>query len=261
MAWPVMLYIPNLIGYVRIFCMVASFFYAQDNVKLALPLYLMNFAGDAVDGWAARKFHQSSKVLHPNSLPLAGLRVCLPVRLSDPDTCLPLPARLSVCRLACRLACRLPPSRSPNPNLDPRSCRQYGGVLDMVTDRVSTAGLCAFLAVLYPDEVFMCARTFTLTFTLNFTHTLTLSHSHPSTFSHSHTLTHSHTHTHTHTGPCTLIHTLTHTHARAHTHTHTPWAPCPVASCCSTPARKPFRDCLSSAVATVWVCVRVYVFV
>ena len=25
----------------------------------------------------------------------------------------------------------------------------------MVTDRVSTAGLCAFLAVLYPDEAFM----------------------------------------------------------------------------------------------------------
>ena len=32
---------------------------------------------------------------------------------------------------------------------------KYGGVLDMVTDRVSTAGLCGLLAVLYPPEAFV----------------------------------------------------------------------------------------------------------
>lgn len=62
------------------------------DYKLAIFLYFMNFAGDVVDGYAARFMNQSSK---------------------------------------------------------------YGAVLDMVTDRVSTAGLCALLAVLYPQEVFI----------------------------------------------------------------------------------------------------------
>uniref|UniRef100_A0A7S2FPC1 CDP-diacylglycerol--inositol 3-phosphatidyltransferase n=1 Tax=Florenciella parvula TaxID=236787 RepID=A0A7S2FPC1_9STRA len=91
MAWPVMLYVPNIIGYFRIACMWSSFYYAQSNYKLALVLYVLNFAGDLVDGFAARLFNQSSN---------------------------------------------------------------YGATLDMVTDRVSTAGLCAYLAVLYPDDAF-----------------------------------------------------------------------------------------------------------
>jgi len=102
--WPVMLYVPNLIGYMRVFAMIASFYVASgcaewldecqptnSNYKLAIFLYFMNFAGDVVDGYAARFFNQ---------------------------------------------------------------CSKYGGVLDMVTDRVSTAGLCALLAVLYPKEMF-----------------------------------------------------------------------------------------------------------
>jgi CDP-diacylglycerol--inositol 3-phosphatidyltransferase len=104
-SWPVMLYVPNLIGYFRVGCMVASFYVAcgcrgsprdcdvdRADWKLAIFLYAMNFAGDVVDGFAARFMGQSSK---------------------------------------------------------------YGSVLDMVTDRTSTAGLCALLAVLYPSESFV----------------------------------------------------------------------------------------------------------
>lgn len=107
MATPVMLYVPNLIGYSRIACMVASFYLAcgcsanptaaacsvdDANWALAMVVYTLNFAGDVVDGFAARHFNQ---------------------------------------------------------------CSKYGGVLDMVTDRTSTAGLCALLAVLYPEEAFV----------------------------------------------------------------------------------------------------------
>lgn len=92
MAMPVMLYVPNLIGYARIACMVASFYYARSHFLLAVTLYVLNFAGDAVDGFFARLLNQSSS---------------------------------------------------------------FGAVLDMVTDRVSTAGLCAVLSTLYPEENFI----------------------------------------------------------------------------------------------------------
>lgn len=88
---PIAMYVPNLIGYARICCMIGSFYFAQSNIKLAMTLYIMNFAGDAVDGFFARLLKQSSK---------------------------------------------------------------FGAALDMLTDRVSTAGLCAFLAVIYPNEAF-----------------------------------------------------------------------------------------------------------
>mmetsp|Transcript_21048 Transcript_21048/g.47478 ORF Transcript_21048/g.47478 Transcript_21048/m.47478 type:complete len:223 (+) Transcript_21048:219-887(+) len=97
----VMLYIPNLIGYARIAAMLVSFYLAfgctsptdcdvnRADYKTAVLFYMMNFAGDLVDGYAARALDQ---------------------------------------------------------------CSKYGGVLDMVTDRTSTAGLCALLATLYPRE-------------------------------------------------------------------------------------------------------------
>lgn len=82
-ATSVLLFYPNLIGYLRIACMLGSFWYAEDW-KLFLALYLLAFGGDVVDGWFARRFNQSSG---------------------------------------------------------------FGGVLDMVTDRVSTCGLLYFVGV------------------------------------------------------------------------------------------------------------------
>lgn len=49
-------------GYVRIACMVASFYYAQTDFKLAFTLYLLNFAGDVVDGFFARLLSQCAWV-------------------------------------------------------------------------------------------------------------------------------------------------------------------------------------------------------
>jgi CDP-diacylglycerol--inositol 3-phosphatidyltransferase len=85
-ASEVLLYVPNLIGYARVLCAVSSFLLmmcAPGTWLLASLLYLANFVGDLVDGWAARKVNQ---------------------------------------------------------------CSSFGGVLDMVTDRCSTAGLLFVLA-------------------------------------------------------------------------------------------------------------------
>jgi len=85
-ASEVLVYTPNLIGYTRVVGAVSSFLLMMcrpDLWALAIALYLGNFVGDLVDGWAARKLNQ---------------------------------------------------------------CSSFGGVLDMVTDRCSTAGLLFVLA-------------------------------------------------------------------------------------------------------------------
>ena len=87
----VFLYVPNLIGYTRIVCMLIAFAASLRSWKVFLVCYALAFAGDTVDGLAARKFDQSSK---------------------------------------------------------------FGGVLDMITDRVETAGLLAILGALYPKWIF-----------------------------------------------------------------------------------------------------------
>lgn len=84
-AYGVLLYYPNLIGYLRIACMLGAFYYHcyHKDWVMFLALYLAAFGGDVVDGYVARLFHQQSV---------------------------------------------------------------FGGVLDMVTDRVSTCGLLTLLA-------------------------------------------------------------------------------------------------------------------
>jgi CDP-diacylglycerol--inositol 3-phosphatidyltransferase len=87
----VLLYYPNLIGYLRVLCMVLSFYFALTHWQLTLIYYSAAFVGDVVDGHVARAFKQSST---------------------------------------------------------------YGGVLDMVTDRVSTCGFLVILSNLYPHYLF-----------------------------------------------------------------------------------------------------------
>ena len=80
-ARDVLLYAPNVIGYVRVGCALSAFglmIYQPDRWLLALHLYVAAFAGDLFDGLIARSLDQ---------------------------------------------------------------CSSYGGLLDMVTDRCSTAGL------------------------------------------------------------------------------------------------------------------------
>ena len=85
-ARDVLLYAPNVIGYVRVGCALTAFglmIYQPDRWLLALHLYVAAFAGDLFDGLIARSLDQ---------------------------------------------------------------CSSYGGLLDMVTDRCSTAGLLYVLA-------------------------------------------------------------------------------------------------------------------
>lgn len=84
----VLLYYPNLIGYMRVFSMLVAFFYFFTEWKYCMIAYCIAFMGDVVDGWVARMTNQSSK---------------------------------------------------------------YGGCLDMVTDRISSAGFMAMLSQFYPN--------------------------------------------------------------------------------------------------------------
>ena len=85
-ARDVFLYVPNIIGYVRVLLAVASFVYIEQPSRF-LPLYGLSCLLDVADGYAARQLGQSSRL---------------------------------------------------------------GAVLDMVTDRSTTAGLLCHLVLLYP---------------------------------------------------------------------------------------------------------------
>ena len=85
-AGDVLLYVPNLIGYLRVICTVLSLILMicfPQRWIIAIILYVASFVGDLFDGLAARKFDQ---------------------------------------------------------------CSIFGGLLDMVTDRCSTAGLLCVLS-------------------------------------------------------------------------------------------------------------------
>lgn len=54
----VLLYYPNLIGYLRFIFMLVSFAFAHTNWKLSIAFYFAAFFGDVVDGYVARAFDQ-----------------------------------------------------------------------------------------------------------------------------------------------------------------------------------------------------------
>ena len=56
----VIFYVPNLIGYLRIALLLWAFVAENIEKELFLSLYAFSFLLDAVDGWAARYFSQSS---------------------------------------------------------------------------------------------------------------------------------------------------------------------------------------------------------
>ncbi|KAK9060302.1 hypothetical protein SSX86_021006 [Deinandra increscens subsp. villosa] len=89
----VYLYIPNIIGYIRVLLNCYAFAICFTNKELFSILYFISFVCDALDGWFARKFNQVST---------------------------------------------------------------FGAVLDMVTDRISTACLLVILSQVYrPNFVFL----------------------------------------------------------------------------------------------------------
>lgn len=56
----ILLYVPNLIGYVRAGCLVVCWWAVGAWPALALAFYCLQAVLDAVDGWAARRLHQAS---------------------------------------------------------------------------------------------------------------------------------------------------------------------------------------------------------
>ncbi|KAK4284860.1 hypothetical protein QN277_001638 [Acacia crassicarpa] len=89
----VYLYIPNIIGYIRVLVNCAAFCLCFRNRMLFCILYFSSFVCDAVDGWCARQFNQVST---------------------------------------------------------------FGAVLDMITDRISTACLLVILSQVYkPGLIFL----------------------------------------------------------------------------------------------------------
>jgi CDP-diacylglycerol--inositol 3-phosphatidyltransferase len=62
-AGDVLLYIPNIIGYLRVICTVLSLIFMicyPQRWIVAITLYVLSFVGDLFDGLAARKFDQCS---------------------------------------------------------------------------------------------------------------------------------------------------------------------------------------------------------
>ncbi|KAH7518408.1 hypothetical protein FEM48_Zijuj09G0168400 [Ziziphus jujuba var. spinosa] len=89
----VYLYIPNIIGYIRVLMNIVAFAQCFSNKKLFSILYFVSFVCDGIDGWCARKFNQVST---------------------------------------------------------------FGAVLDMITDRISTACLLVILSQVYrPGLIFL----------------------------------------------------------------------------------------------------------
>lgn len=114
----VLLYYPNIIGYLRVVFMFASFYFALTNWKVTIICYLLAFAGDALDGYVARKCNQCSKL---------------------------------------------------------------GGVLDMVTDRVSNGGLFVILGNLYSGFLFVFIFLLVLDISSHWMHMTSVSAHHKST--------------------------------------------------------------------------------
>lgn len=56
----ILLYVPNLIGYIRIILLGLSFFHLLNDHQLGIALYSVSYALDALDGLAARLLNQSS---------------------------------------------------------------------------------------------------------------------------------------------------------------------------------------------------------
>ncbi|KAG7010848.1 CDP-diacylglycerol--inositol 3-phosphatidyltransferase 1 [Cucurbita argyrosperma subsp. argyrosperma] len=56
----VYLYVPNIIGYIRVLMNIVAFALCFSNKIIFSVLYFVSFVCDGVDGWCARKFNQVS---------------------------------------------------------------------------------------------------------------------------------------------------------------------------------------------------------
>ena len=58
LARKVFLYIPNLVGYLRILSLVIGFAFCEYNYRIFMAGYIFSYILDQVDGMAARHFNQ-----------------------------------------------------------------------------------------------------------------------------------------------------------------------------------------------------------
>jgi hypothetical protein len=82
MTWPVLLYVPNLIGYFRVITAIIAIRYAFTDYKFSALMYFCSYFADMFDGYAARWLNQCKLLFHrfcflfPSpSLPLAISRL------------------------------------------------------------------------------------------------------------------------------------------------------------------------------------------
>ena len=54
----VFFFIPNIVGYIRILCLVIAFFHCTSNYRVFVVFYVASYILDQVDGMAARHFKQ-----------------------------------------------------------------------------------------------------------------------------------------------------------------------------------------------------------
>lgn len=59
--WPVVWFIPNLVGYLRILLLIGCYFYKDHQFEKFAVLYFVSFVLDYFDGLFARMFKQTSK--------------------------------------------------------------------------------------------------------------------------------------------------------------------------------------------------------
>ncbi|ETW34935.1 hypothetical protein PFTANZ_04368 [Plasmodium falciparum Tanzania (2000708)] len=72
----VYLYIPNIIGYIRVILALLGFIISRKNLFLFVCFYSVSQVLDALDGWTARKFNQGYYALIC-SFPLAAFKMVL----------------------------------------------------------------------------------------------------------------------------------------------------------------------------------------
>jgi len=54
----VLLFVPNLVGYTRITCLIIAFWHLKSDYRIFLAFYIASYILDQVDGMAARRYKQ-----------------------------------------------------------------------------------------------------------------------------------------------------------------------------------------------------------
>ena len=94
-SWPVLLYVPNLIGYTRILLLIVCYFIKDQDYLVFAAIYFVSFVLDFFDGFFARLCNQ---------------------------------------------------------------CSEFGGILDMLTDRIGTLILYIVIFELFVESKYKCLK-------------------------------------------------------------------------------------------------------